>query len=456
MQSEEPEVLRERLEIRRRQLDAVYTISAALASKTEVDPLLRETLRVALDTVDADAGSLLLYDSDRGKLVFAHVIGKTELLGQEIDPDQDRDGKAATVFRTGRPLLTADTSTEGYNSRFDSATGYRTQSILTVPLKNHGDSPIGVLQALNKRRGHFEIEDQDLLEIVGTLAATAIVNARLAEEAQLAAVARAVGDLGHDIKNALTPIETMIDTTVDLFILPMYRELDRLRLATGSEDAALRQAIDATDTLRAWYPEAHSAIKDGCEDIREMVSEIADYIKGTQATHMEPTRLDEALEGGLRRLRVLARTRRVTLHIEGLETVPEFAFDRRLVSRAVYNLVNNALGAINDAVKRGLIPMRPFNIRVRASVEPEENRTLSEAIAGRRMCRIEVEDDGPGMPEAIRKSLFTPNTISTTPGGTGIGTRFVKGVADAHHGRIGVESAPGAGAKFWMLLPIDR
>ena len=69
---------------------------------------------------------------------------------------------------------------------------------------------------------------RDLLEIVSSLASTSIVNATLAQEAQLAAVARAVGDLGHDIKNALTPIETMVETTVQAFIVPMFEEMDAL------------------------------------------------------------------------------------------------------------------------------------------------------------------------------------------------------------------------------------
>nr|WP_075060749.1 ATP-binding protein [Chthonomonas calidirosea] len=71
-------------------------------------------------------------------------------------------------------------------------------------------------------------------------------------------------------------------------------------------------------------------------------------------------------------------------------------------------------------------------------------------------CRIEVEDDGPGMPEQVKKSLFTSATISTTPGGTGIGTRFVKNVADIHGGRVGVESELGQGARFWLDLPMER
>ncbi len=450
MPEETIESLRERLELCQKQLDTVHRISAALSSKTDLDSLLRETLRISLITVDADAGSILLYNAERRSLVFSHVVGKTELLGQEFDPEEDRNGKAATAFRTGQSILTRDTMTESYNSRFDSRTGYKTQSILTVPLKNMGGEPIGVMQALNKRHGPFTSADQDLLETVSGLAATSIVNAKLAEEAQLAAVTRAVGDLGHDIKNALTPIETMVDTTVNTFIVPMFDRLDQLEAQITPDYPQIAEDLhDATDALRHWYPEVHSSVSDGCMDIREMVSEIADYIKGTQSTYIVRNVLFDVVEERLRRLRVLAQTRRVKLHIEGLDCVPPFAFDRRLVGRAVYNLVNNAIGAINDAVKRRTLTLRPFNIWVRA-------RAVSEGCFPEGgYCLIEVQDDGPGIEPDIKAKLFTPQAISTTQGGTGIGTRFVKGVADAHRGLVGVESEPGCGARFWFKLPLD-
>src|ERR1700722_14573176 len=103
--------LQNRLENRERQIAAMHRISAALFSKTDTDSLLRETLTVALETVDADAGSLLLFDPQRGKLVFRYVIGEAAatLRGREIDLIEHASSKAATVFRTGEPSITSDT-----------------------------------------------------------------------------------------------------------------------------------------------------------------------------------------------------------------------------------------------------------------------------------------------------------------------------------------------------------
>ena len=294
--------LRARLETRDQQITAMHRISAALFSKTDTDSLLRETLTVALDTVDADAGSLLLYDQESHKLVFRYVIGEAAqtLRGREIDIEDHASSKAATVFRTGEPLITNDTRIDVHDPFIDQTTGYQTDSILTVPLRNMGE-PIGVMQAVNRRHGAFDHEDRELLEIIGSLASTSIVNATLAEEAQLAAVARAVGDLGHDIKNALTPVETAIDTLVQAFIEPMYEDLDAMCVGLRSENASVADAVTvAISALRAEYPYMVDSARDGCEDIREMVSEIADYIKGAQATHFQVGDMKTVLEERLR------------------------------------------------------------------------------------------------------------------------------------------------------------
>jgi signal transduction histidine kinase len=309
------------------------------------------------------------------------------------------------------------------------------------------------LQALNKRLEHFGEDDLELLEIVSGLSATSIMNFRLASEAQLAAVARAVGDLGHDIKNSLTPIETTLETTVDLFIVPLFEDIDALDPnAVASIEEFQAQTLDAVAPLRDWYPEMQAAVRDGCGDIREMVSEIADYIKGAQATNMQRADIGAVISEKLRRLNTLAQNRRLKIHLEGLEGLPTFAFDPRLVGRAVYNLVNNGLSAINDAVKKKELEFRSagYNIWVRLSAVSEG------AFPEGGFCLIEVQDDGPGIPDRVLESLFTPRTISTTPGGTGIGTRFVKSVADAHGGEVGVESELGQGARFWMKLPLQQ
>jgi signal transduction histidine kinase len=68
---------------------------------------------------------------------------------------------------------------------------------------------------------------------------------------------------------------------------------------------------------------------------------------------------------------------------------------------------------------------------------------------------LAVADTGRGMPPEVRNSLFTARAISRKPGGTGLGTKIVKDVVDAHGGEITVESKEGVGTIFTMRLPIE-
>jgi signal transduction histidine kinase len=66
---------------------------------------------------------------------------------------------------------------------------------------------------------------------------------------------------------------------------------------------------------------------------------------------------------------------------------------------------------------------------------------------------VSVIDTGGGMPPDVSDRLFTKRAFSTKPGGTGLGTKIVKDVVDAHGGTIWVESELGVGTKVHIRLP---
>lgn len=66
-----------------------------------------------------------------------------------------------------------------------------------------------------------------------------------------------------------------------------------------------------------------------------------------------------------------------------------------------------------------------------------------------------MTDTGRGMPPEIRDSLFSARAVSRKAGGTGLGTKIVKDVVEAHKGQITVESEIGVGTTFHIRLPLD-
>jgi signal transduction histidine kinase len=66
--------------------------------------------------------------------------------------------------------------------------------------------------------------------------------------------------------------------------------------------------------------------------------------------------------------------------------------------------------------------------------------------------RLQVRDDGPGIPQEIRERLFDP-FVSGRPGGSGLGLAIVQRAVQAHRGLVLVESGPATGTTFTIFLP---
>jgi signal transduction histidine kinase len=81
-------------------------------------------------------------------------------------------------------------------------------------------------------------------------------------------------------------------------------------------------------------------------------------------------------------------------------------------------------------------------------------RALNDRL-GRPRVRIEVEDNGPGLPAALGDQVFEPYVRGPGSGkpGIGLGLATVKRITDAHGGRVGVRSVPGQGCTFAVELP---
>jgi signal transduction histidine kinase len=132
-------------------------------------------------------------------------------------------------------------------------------------------------------------------------------------------------------------------------------------------------------------------------------------------------------------LRLPADEKGVTLRTEGLETLPPVPADERRLYTAFYNLINNAIPEVQAG----------GSVTIRGRVDHETKSLL-----------LSVADTGRGMPAEVRESLFSSRTISRKPGGTGLGTKIVKDIVDAHGGHITVDSEEGMGTAFYIRLPL--
>ncbi len=428
----------DQLRRRERELQAVYDITAALHRRTTVDELERLTLDTARLTVNADAGSILIYDAEKERLLFKYVINPEpavveSLMKVELRPGQ---GIAGSVFREGEVRVTLDTTVDDqHRGDIDELTGYKSQNIVTVPLKTTDEQTIGVMQILNKRGADFDDGDVAVLRTLAIHAASAIETARLREEAAKAVVVNLIGDISHDVKNMITPAVTG-NQTLELMLKGMFEDMDVAMAGGATTEDMARGIRAASDMVREFFPEVMEMTYDAATQVQERVREIADAIKGIVSDpHFEPVWISDVAEAVAGALRILAERAGIRIDLTGLGETPQVEMDRKRMYNALYNLINNAIPETPDG---GSISVGSRVVRV----------------DGRERLEVVVRDTGRGMPPEVRERLFTEHAVSTKVGGTGLGTRIVKNVVDAHHGTIRVDSAPGEGTAFIIHLPV--
>lgn len=197
--------------IRARQLEVLNNISQQLvAAEADVEQLLELITSSAVDILNAEAGSLLLTSEDgSGDLEFKAAVGGTghELLGTRLPAGF---GLVGEVAQSGLPVISNDTSKDERWEGEVAKEGFRTNSVLAVPLIAKNNT-VGVLEVLNKLDGTVYVEeDVNLLTTFASQAAVALDNARLLRSTD-EQLARRVQEL-----ESLERLDRELNTTLDL------------------------------------------------------------------------------------------------------------------------------------------------------------------------------------------------------------------------------------------------
>ena len=128
--------------------------------------------------------------------------------------------------------------------------------------------------------------------------------------------------------------------------------------------------------------------------------------------------------------------------VDVADGLPEVWADPDRLDQILANLVENAVRHGEGTVTLAARPAAPDSV--------EGFRTRGRGDEG---VDLLVTDEGPGVPEELRRVIFTRFWHGSGRGSTGLGLYVVKGLVEAHGGRVAVETAPGGGAQFRLGLP---
>jgi two-component system, NtrC family, nitrogen regulation sensor histidine kinase GlnL len=189
------------------------------------------------------------------------------------------------------------------------------------------------------------------------------------------------------------------------------------------------------------------------KDYTDVIIEEADRLRNLvdrmlgpyRPPHLQPINIHEITERVLNLIQAETQGT-LTLLRDYDPSVPDIMADREQLIQAVLNIVRNAMQAIQHGVglERGEITLR--------------TRTLRQFTIGhirhRLVCRLEVIDNGPGIPDEIIDSIFYP-MVSGRAEGTGLGLSITQNIVSQHQGLIECDSRPGQ-TVFTLFLPLEQ
>jgi two-component system sensor histidine kinase PilS (NtrC family) len=225
---------------------------------------------------------------------------------------------------------------------------------------------------------------------------------------RLEAVAELSASLAHEIRNPLASIRSSVE------------QLARSKHADEDERFLSGLIVRESDRLS------------------RLLSEFLDFAR-VRATHFSPLDLHSVVVAVVRLIRAHPDCRPdAVITIEGEHTLLEG--DEDLLHRVVANLVLNAVQAARGPIKVTV------DVAAAQASEIPHGTDLEHAV------RLQVRDNGPGIPEEVRERLFQP-FVSGRSGGSGLGLAIVQRAVEAHRGLVLVDSGPGSGTTFTIFLP---
>ena len=406
-------------------LSALLTVSQAIISSLELDPILNTIAREVRKVVQVDECTVFLLDESR--TVLAPAACDVQSYREEIMALRLRvgDGITGGVARSGRGEIVNSAQTDPRAVDVP-GTPDEESSLLCVPLFTR-EQLIGVitLVRIGPERRFFVDEELELATLFAAQASAAIANARMYEQtkvaydqlratqhqlvqsAKLNALGEMAGGVAHDFNNILAAI------------------LGRTQL--------LLRSMENTEIRRQLVVIEQAAL-DGASTVRR----VQEFTRLRQDEHFETVDIAQVLRDVVEFTRPAWRSgaKKRGLHVEVrqfLDSQQPVAGNASELREVFTNLVLNALDAL------------PFGGLILITSQDQ-----GEAVV------VRVRDTGVGMDAETQARIFDPFFTTKPVKGTGLGLSVAYGIVTRHHGTISVESQAGLGTEFVLTFPASR
>ncbi len=517
------------VKLRAAQIHELNRIGVALSTERNQERLLVRILSALRDLTDADAGSLYLVEqAPGGPRVLRFTVAQNDSIPTPalvrftlpIEP-KTLAGYAAW---SGQPLLIPDVyaiPTEAqysFSKAFDEKTGYRTRSMLVMPMKNQAGEIIGVVQLINKRGSRERLPDpphlcRDIIpfdelavELATSLTSQAAVciennalyeglrtniqelkdtQSQLVQSEKLASLGQLTAGVAHEINNPLAFTRNNTHLAIERIASASRRLAVKAWLDTRDDDPFDR--LDAGEAILQRLAE-DSALQGDVREVQgelnglsgrgrvELLDQFMDYVQ--QRKDMDEGKLEELLG----RVVILLEESKI-----GLGRVAEIVRGLRNFSRLdeahfqdadIDEGIRQTLMILREPAREQSVTLVPdlalarpvpcFPAKLNQVILNLVNNAIDASPAGSEVrvntrdygshVEIQVSDRGHGIPESIRSKIFDPFFTTKPVGkGTGLGLAISYRIIQEHRGKIAVApNDDGVGVVFSITIPVAQ
>jgi two-component system NtrC family sensor kinase len=399
----------------RSNLQVMYRTALAVSHTLDIDELLGRILQLVFEWVEADRGCIMLLDPESKQL--RTKARRDRRVGQATSMAISRT-ILDYVLERGEGVITSDAQDDDRFSGGNSVVRTGVREAICVPMQGrygtvgviYVDTTIPLGDAIERGQRQFTDEHLKLLIAIGHQAALAVEDttyySAMVQSERLAAVGQTIATLSHHIKNILQGIRG------GSYLVDMGLENDDLAVIRKGWDIVNRNQNKISSLVMDMLSFSKEREPDPVPS--DLVALVTDIVETVQ---------QRATEIG------------ATIDWAPPAEMPHLLFDPEALSRAILNVVTNALDAVEDRTGAAVA------IRV-------ECDTAADRV------RITVSDNGAGMtPETIAE-IF--NLFVSTKGarGTGLGLTVSRKILREHGGDIRVTSQPGEGSTFMLEFPL--
>ena len=408
----EAEELRDQLGRRVDLLEAGNRCARALASSLDVDLAFGAFIRELRGLIDFDRVTIVLVEGGRAEVMA--VAGRGTDTVFPAGSARPVRGSALDEVLEGKLVYRPTMEEDRYPEEEDLlALGLRSRVLAPLQV---GPRTIGMLGLVRAEENGFSPEEIELLNLLGRLVATAVQNIRAyeaerstADELRRLSALRAdfVSLVSHELRSPMAAVIGAARTLQGRWRELTVDQRESFLALIGDETSRLADLVgDVLDTSRIEAGTFSFSFSD--VDLGELLRDVA-----------------AAAEFGQDEVRVSTEVNGALPHLRG---------DRERLRQVVQNLVDNA------------VKYSPAGADVRISARAENG-----------LVRVEVRDQGPGIPLDDQKLIFEKFGRSTVAGGakpgTGLGLFIARSIAEAHGGSLEVDSALARGSIFTLELP---